>query len=225
MRILEDGSIAFKEKNFFLRYLWGANFYRFLMPKILKLTVVFKGDARDIKDPQYPKNLCSLFWGSVLGAPLCWFFTVVASILLLVAGVVVWCCLIIMLIFIVTVVFPIGFLLGFLPNLSRDRKTKDIDISFNPYRVYSKKNNKRLPLAPWHIWLPVLVIWLLVMKDFLIIKSVAYFFSHSVVLMVLGGIVGLVFLILFFRSTAWRVCWEFAKAKKSKMCPLIVIEK
>ncbi len=174
------------------------------------------------KKPRYPKNLCSLFWGSVLGAPLCWFFTILWALIVLLFWAIVYA--------VVLLVGAVGFLFGFVFTLSGEYPEL-----FHPYRFYGKRDEKRMPVAPWHIWLPALLIWLFVMKDFLIAKSIAKLFvwlfgqiiwvpTHSVGLMILGGIVGIVLLVLFFRSTPWKICWEFAKATKKKMCPLIVIE-
>jgi len=222
MRRDKLGRIVFREKNFkimvtFLKYFWGANLFRFLIPRVYKLTIV--GGLYPEK-PHYPKNIWILIWGSVLGVVFCLPTALILSLfILLVAGILGW--------FFALVAVIVGFLLGFVFDFRK--KSRD---AFHPYRTYGKRNEKRLPLAPWHIWLPALVIWLLIRKDFLIIKAMAKAFSwvfwaltSSVGLIVLSGITVITFLVLFFRSTAGQVCRESIKATKNKIFPPIVIKK
>ena len=71
----ENGVWHIKE-NWFLRYFWGTNFLIFLLSSVFQ-------EALD-EDYKYPKTLCSLIWGSVIGlilAPL--YFSVVVMIVLI----------------------------------------------------------------------------------------------------------------------------------------------
>lgn len=227
MRMKKDrlGRIVSNEENFFLKYLWGANFWRFLVQGIWNLLAIkYPGD--DAKKPSYPKNTCSLLWGTFPGAPLCWALTLFCSPFCLSLGLVIWCIII------------IAFLFGFVGDFRADkyRGFYEKDKTFHPYMKYGRWNEKRLPIAPWYIWAPALLIWLLIIKDFMVSKYIAGVFvllsrqivwvaTNLVAFIVLGGIAIIVLAVFFFRSTVWQVCRETIKSIKDNTCIPIVYEK
>ena len=213
-----NGRIVLKE-NFFLKYLWGTNFWRFMMNKTFRWNLIKN-------NPLKPKNLCSLFWGSVLVAPLCWIFTIPLALVFFILVVMLFGCL--------CLTSAISFLFGFMmvsflhPERYQYHHSEKM-FEFHPYRRYGRGDEKRMLIAPWYIWLPTLLVWLLIKKNFLIPRTIINFFtwvfSHPTGLIISGGIVGIIFLVLFFNSNAGKICWEFIKATKKKFCPLITIEK
>ncbi len=208
-----DGKFVVKG-GIFLTYFWGRNFYRFLLGGLL-----IEDDEK--KEPHFPKNICSLFWGSIF-APLWWLLscTIAVPVYSVIA------------VFIVLFIAYIGlaFLFGFVIRSNADSKSGSR--IFYPYRMYGEKGSKELPIVPWHILVPALVLWF-IYRNFSTISDTTVTFVTSMVSFVFSSymvaiivtIIVLVLLILFFRSTAWRVSWEFAKATKKKMCPLIIVEK
>jgi uncharacterized membrane protein len=202
----KDGRIVLKE-SFFLRYLWWTNLWRFIIRK--------KISVRDDEPswPNYPKNLCFLFWGSIL-APICWIPTIVVAIGILLAFVVV-------LILVVSIIFvlpSLGILFGFVPEYDGS------DMSFYPYRRYSYMHKKKI-WAPWWFWLPGLLVWLLIRRHFSIFGSVSHIFANNYFLIAMGIGVVIAMIFIFFLSTPGRIFVEFIKATKKKICPLITIEK
>jgi hypothetical protein len=83
MKRLDDGSIVLKD-NLFLRYVWGVNFWRLLVPKTDEILSYEFGI--DVSGPRYPRNCFSLYFGSFfvfLSFPLCFTVTILFCLLML----------------------------------------------------------------------------------------------------------------------------------------------
>lgn len=211
----EDGVLVLNE-GIYLKYIWGKNLYR-ATKRFLNRSDIVTG-WKDT-EPDFPKNLCSLFWGNFL-IPLSFIWAIVTIIFAF--------CMMVVAILVVTVMIVVGFSFGYVFN-----KTKDVKGFFHPYCRYGENNKKKLPIAPWWIWVPALIAyfvhtnfvtnkenlaWLSEVVEFSIANLVSF-------LPYLFGCIALFLMTLFiYRKKVLLVVWEFLKAKKKKMCPLVRVE-
>ncbi len=176
----ENGVLYFKE-NWFLRNVWGVNFWAF---------IVIIGDER-----RYPKNLCSLFWGSLFGVFICiWVSLFVAA-----CG---W--------FVIAASTIVAVFCGFYP-----RKILD----FFPYKHIG---NRKIPVAAWEICAFLLGLYLVVKYGPIAVYLMA---NSTVVSVLASIIFIIFFLFFLFKTTPGKVIREYIKAVKRKVCPLVMIEK
>ncbi|HDY72849.1 MAG TPA: hypothetical protein ENH90_01700 [bacterium] len=203
----KQGRLVFK-KGFFIRCLWGANSSRWVMDLLF----------RDEPKRRYPKDLCTLFWGTIL-SPFCWIWS--------------FCLALPILLFVLLLVYSIAFFFGFMPVLNRKKyhlmkEKEDEVVLVHPYKKYGNKDKKKLPFVPWQIGSSLFIIWLIIKNNFALPQGIftsSYRFLTSHELWICLGIIGIVMgLIFFFRSTAGKVTVEFIKAKKRKVCPLITFK-
>lgn len=216
MRKDESGKIVLRE-NWFLKYFWGRNFWRWLIQKQI---LADKKERADKGNPKYPSNICVLFWGSVW-APFGLILTLIWAPIAFVG-----------LLMVISLFACIGFFFGFVIVFADDyyRGHKEL---YHRYKKFGKHDEKKIPIAPWEIAAIGLLIWLIVRKSFLFPRwiigstySVLQMPVVWIVVIVIGVVIGLIIgLNAFFRSTAWKVTREFLKAKKEKACPLITIER
>ncbi len=208
MKKNESGMFVFKE-GFFVKNFWGRNMCDMVGCFLL-------GGGRDIS---YPKNLCILFWGTVF-APFAWILALfVLSPIIVLLG---FLC------------YLFAFFFGFMPVLCKKeyhlRKAKKMNpILCHDYKRYGEKDEKKILFVPWEICSLLVIIWVIFKNNFSFPRGTAVtvfaLVTSYIVWIVIGVIALIVGLILFFRSTPGKVTREYLKAKKQKMCPLVIFEK
>ncbi|MBD3282301.1 MAG: hypothetical protein GF387_01710 [Candidatus Portnoybacteria bacterium] len=204
----ENGQLIFK-KGFFIKYLWGFNSFFFILNKF---------EVR-YKAPKYPKDICSLFWGSII-APLVWIGNAL-YILLFTIGIL---GIIVMLLCMNAIEISLKFFFGTLPRKETISLIEPPQTMFHPYKRYGEYDEKKLLFAPWEIVTFLLVIYLAIRNFSLTKKGAAYICQMPIfwiAMIIIAIIVGMIF---FFRSTSGKLLIEFLKAKKKKICPLIKFE-
>lgn len=119
----------------------------------------------------------------------------------------------------------VGFFFGFPIVRAKDYWRGEMK-TYHHYKRYGKNDEKKISIVPWEVVAAGLFIWLVFMKNFLIPRTITMFlYSTPIVWLIVAGIVLIIGLVLFFKSTAGKVFVEFLKSKKKKLCPLITIKK
>lgn len=180
----------FKE-NWFLRNIWGSNSW---------CIGGIGGVSRS-----FPKNLCSLFWGSIFGmliATPCFFVVFI------------W----------ITIGVIIKGFFGFYPD------SRDVYLSSYPYKYIG--GEKKIPVAAWEVCAIGYCVYILV-TDFVSWKNSAISLfgslfgqlanSIALVIIVAATVIAGVFFFLF-KTTAGKVIREYIKSAIQKVCPSVVID-
>ncbi len=200
----ENGVLYFRE-NWFLKYVWRFNSLHLANVLIDALFVFIGASCCVAGKPKFPKSLCSLFWGSLLGiilTPFCFM-----------AGI--FGCLILSALFVIEIILAAFF--GYYFNFAEK--------SFWPYKHWGEK---RIPVAAWEVCAVPLGFYLIysAIKYSSAVAASIMMYSFSVVVLLgtlfLIGFIG--FLAYLFKTTPGKVAHEYIKAAKRKVCPLVVIE-
>ena len=163
MRKDESGKIILRE-NWFLKYFWGRNFWRWLIQKQI---FTDKKEKTKKGNPKYPLNICVLFWGSVW-APFGLILTLIWAPFAFIGFYV-----------LVGLFVGIGFFFGF-PFVFVDDYCQGDQKMYHQYKRFGKDDEKKIPIVPWEIVAIGLLIWLIVRKSFLIPRqTIGFIYSAS----------------------------------------------
>ncbi len=203
----KENGIWHFEENWFLKYVWGINFW------ILLVNLARSWENMKLESPGYPKTLCSLFWGSLAGL-----IFIPVSVAFALATI----CLI------GAFFLGVGIMGAFFGFYLRSFRSEKV---FYPYKHWKEK---RIPVVAWQVCIPGLIIYVIWEYHAALWKFLAAapggFVSTAQAVINFPGFFGwlcfaagiLTFLLL--KSTPGKVFREYIKAAKKKMCPLVVID-